>query len=74
MPPFELWPEHMPACTVLVAMQTQWRRAGMAGIPTGLEYSVLPAVMTLLEIPQPSQRDVFDELRVMEQAVLEMKK
>jgi hypothetical protein len=72
-PPFEVWPEHMAACDVLVSMQTQWDRAGMAGVPTGLKYPSLIAVMSLLGIPHKERRDVFSDLRVMELAVLEMK-
>lgn len=29
---------------MFLAMGTQWRRAGMGGVPTGLDYAALPAV------------------------------
>lgn len=72
MPPFDVWPEHMPACDALVAMQTQWERAGMGGVVTGLKYPSLVAVMDLHGIPADQRREVFSDIRVMELAVLDM--
>ena len=73
MPPFDVWPEHIVVCNVLVAMSTQWLRAGMAGVPTGLNYGSLPAVLDLLGVEQQDRARVFEDLRVMEGVVLEMK-
>jgi len=39
-----IWPENWGAVRVFAAMSTQWRRAGMAGVPVGLDYAVLPVV------------------------------
>lgn len=43
-PPVEVWSENEAAVLTFLAMDTQWRRAGMSGIPTGLDYTVLPVV------------------------------
>ena len=51
-------------------MSTQWRRAGMAGICVGLDYSVLPEVWRRAKVPPALRDDVFDDLRVMEEAAL----
>jgi hypothetical protein len=40
----EVWPQNEGAVKVFLSMGTQWRRAGMAGVPTGLDYAALPAV------------------------------
>lgn len=43
-----VWPENWPAVRLFLAVETQWRRAGMAGTPTGLDYAVLPAACRAL--------------------------
>jgi hypothetical protein len=53
------------------AMGTQWR-VGMGGA-TGLDYGVLPHVLRLVGVPKREWPRVFDDLRVMEAAVLTMK-
>lgn len=35
---------------MFLAMGTQWRRAGMGGVPTGLDYAPLPAVCRALRV------------------------
>lgn len=69
-PPVEVWPDNAGALNVMIAMATQWR-AGFSG-PTGLDYAALPAVFELLRIPRDERADVFDGLRVMEDAALEL--
>ena len=53
-------------------MGTQWRRAGMDGMATGLDYSALPAVLRIVGVPRSEWLHVFDDLRVMEDAALEI--
>lgn len=43
MPVFSLWPECVAVWAVWVALQTQWRYAGMGGAPTGLDYAGVTA-------------------------------
>jgi len=64
----EIWPENLAAFEAFSSMLTQWR-TGMAG-PTGLDYAALPAVLDLLEAPQASRRQVFEDIRAMEAAAL----
>lgn len=49
-------------------MSTQWR-TGMAGA-TGLDYNALPVVMRMGGISMKDQPDVFEDVRVMEDAAL----
>lgn len=70
---FGIWPDNVPAVETFIAMQTQWR-VGMAGA-TGLDYTALPAVLSLVGVPADEHPDTFDCLRVMEaQAMTEMEK
>lgn len=50
-----------------VAVQTQWRYAGMTGIPTGLDYAGCRAAVAALGL---RWRAVFEGLRLMELEVL----
>lgn len=70
--PIDVWPEHLAVCNLFIALTTQWR-VGMAGA-TGLDYAALPAVMSLHGIPRKDRLEVFEDLRVLERAVLDMKK
>lgn len=49
-------------------MTTQWR-VGMAGV-TGLDYSALTIVLRISRIPRSEWRDIFDCVRIMEDAAL----
>jgi len=65
-PPFEVWSCNWETFLLFHAMSTQWR-IGFGG-PTGLDYSQLPVVAQLLEIPLDKER--FDGIRVMERETL----
>lgn len=65
----QIFADTLQALNVFVAMGTQWR-VGMSGA-TGLDYAVLPSVLRLLEVPRKQWRDLFDDLRVMEESALE---
>lgn len=54
---------------LFIDLMTQWRM-GMAG-PVGLDYTAIPAVMDLRDIPREERSELFDDLRVMESAALE---
>jgi hypothetical protein len=64
----EVLPDNWPAFVVMEAMGTQWR-TGVAGA-TGLDYAVVPAVMSLVDIPKKRKKQVFHDLRVMEAEAL----
>lgn len=67
----EVWPENTEAVSVFVDLGTQWRH-GMNGI-TGLDYMGVWIVMRERSVPRVKRREVWDQIRVMERAVLEMK-
>lgn len=64
----EVWPDNVRAIGVFVRMSTQWR-VGMGGA-SGLDYSVLPAVMRLTGVPVEERADVFESVRILEEAAL----
>ena len=64
----EVWPENWDAMRVFLGMETQWRRAGMAGACVGLDYAVLPIVAGALAIAV--DEDLLARLRVMEGAAV----
>lgn len=71
-PPVYLWPDVEQSVRVFIGMGTQWRRGGMAGALTGLDYAALPVVLRIYAIPRALWADVFDDIRQMEVAVLDM--
>lgn len=64
----EVVPDVWESYLVFSAMSTQWR-IGMNGA-TGLDYSVIPNVLELLNIKNKAA--VFDDLRIMEIKALEL--
>ena len=67
----EVWPDNAQSLDVFLAMQTQWERNGMTGRYTGMRYVSLPVVMGFSGVPKAARRQVFDDIRIMESAVLE---
>lgn len=67
---FELWPENEAPIALLNALGTQWHRAGMSGVATGLNYQSVPMLMRYLGISRTEQPDVFFALQIAEIAVL----
>lgn len=63
-----IWPENWPAVRVFVAMGTQWRRAGLSGVETGLDYGALTVVCGALAVPL--DEDLLSRLRVLEAEAL----
>jgi len=55
--------------TVFCQMGTQWR-IGAVGA-TGLDYAALPVVMHFARVPPHERADVFDSIRILEDAALE---
>lgn len=64
----ELWPENEAAVLAFAQMSTQWR-VGMGG-PVGLDYAPLPFVLRMSGIPRGDWSDVFESVRLMENAAL----
>ena len=66
----EIWPDNWHAVNVFLGMVTQWRSD--FGVRTGLDYGVLPIVMRMVGVPVGERSAVFEDLRVMEDAALEV--
>lgn len=67
--PLGVWPDNWTAVNVFIAMSTQWRSGGMGA--TGLDYNALPAVMRLSGVKPGERPDVFESIRILEDAALE---
>lgn len=55
---------------MFIACATQWR-VGMSG-PTGLDYSAVQSVFRIMGVLRSDWPQVFDDLRIMEDAALEV--
>lgn len=64
-----MWPDNLSAVNTFIAMATQWRLG--PGGPIGLDYVALPAVMRLTGVAKKERAEVFDAIRVLEDAALE---
>ncbi len=64
----ELWPDNVAAVMVLTRMVSQWR-AGAGGL-IGMDYTALPVVFRLTGVPRADWPDLFEDIRVLENAAL----
>lgn len=69
-PPIEVWPDTQRPILVFDALGTQWLRAGMTGVPTGLIYASLEPVLRVMAVPAEDWQEVFADVRVLEEAAL----
>lgn len=67
----EVWPEHWQAVLLFARLQTQWQVGGMGGL-VGLRYEAIEPVFRLCGVKKRERRDLFDAIRVMEEAVMEV--
>jgi hypothetical protein len=58
------------AAALFVALETQWRTAGMAAVMTGIDYSAIEPTARLIGVPLDGQ--VFFDLRTMEAEALKV--
>ncbi len=65
----DVYPDNWPVVRLFSDMSTQWR-VGMSGL-VGLDYAALPAVMDLRGVDIADRAELFDGLRIMEEAALE---
>ena len=68
-PAIEIWPDNLLSVNTFIAMLTQWR-TGVGGA-TGLDYGVMPDVMRMTMVPRREWPQVFEDIRIMEDAGLE---
>lgn len=64
----EVWPDVWPSAWLFADLMTQWRMG--PGGPIGLDYSAIPVVMDLRELPAADRRHLFSDIRVMESVAL----
>lgn len=64
----EVMPGNWGAVRVFFSMGSQWRRAGMAGVATGLDYAALPVVCGALDVALDA--GLLARLRVLEGAAV----
>lgn len=60
----EVWPDAYPAFRLFDAMGTQWR-VGPGGA-SGLDYTAIPVIASMLGINRRELTDIFPDIRVME--------
>lgn len=68
-PPYEVWPENMPAINLFSSISSQFRYSGMGG-PTGLDYNVLFNRMDKLKLSEQDYEWMFDDIRSIESAAI----
>ena len=61
-------PEAWDAVRLFIACGTQWRRAGMTGVATGLDYASVEAAARALAIAWTGE--LLEQLRIMETAAI----
>ena len=69
--PVELWPDNWASVEVFDALGTQWSVAPNGRL-VGLRYESVPYVMRLCGVLAADRRLVFEDLRVMENAVINL--
>lgn len=71
---FSILPCNIEAVRVFWALSTQWRTiSGMSGAAyTGLDYAALPVVLRMNGVTRANQARVFESVRVMEAAALDV--
>lgn len=67
--PVEIWPEHLGAFELFVALRSQWR-VSMAGA-TGLDYGVMFQKMDRMGLSPEQYDELEDQMRALEHAALD---
>ena len=63
-----VWPDNLKAVNIFMAAATQWR-VGPNGA-TGLDYSVLPVLFRIDQVPRSEWPELLDQIRVLESSAL----
>jgi hypothetical protein len=70
---FAVWPENWLILEVFLAMSNQWIwTGGMESCRDGLNLAALPVVYEGLGVPRKKRQEVFQGLKCMEAAALEV--
>lgn len=66
-----LWPDNVDAWHAWRSLQTQWRRSGLDGRASGLDYTAVIAYLQAHGHRRPRLGTLLDDLRVCEAVALE---
>lgn len=71
---FYVWPENWDSLDFFIQLNTQWNVvSGMGGERvSGLNYQAVEAMMRIKSIPRNKKESLFNDLRLMENAALEV--
>ena len=64
----EVWEENWVPFLIFNKLRTQWR-VGMNG-PTGMDYSLLPMLLTMFRVKPKRESEILDSLIIMETTAL----
>lgn len=68
---FEVWPDCLAAVEFFTSLRGQWRHvSGMTTARTGLDFAAVQAAMDMHPIPQRRRPQLFQDVVLMESAVL----
>lgn len=66
---FGVWADNWDAAQAWCGIETQWRTAGMDGVPTGLDYTAVFAWLDRF-VERGDHKQIMDSIQVMERAAL----
>jgi len=69
---FDVLRDNWPTVEMFLACQTQWEIHGFSGHYLGLRYEGLESAVNLMEVKHDDRRALFEQLRLMELAALEI--
>lgn len=68
----EVWPDNVESVNAFIALGTQWQ-VGPGGA-IGLVYASIEPVLRFNKVPRKNWPDVFEDIRVLEDAALEQQR
>lgn len=69
---FAVWPENAETLRVFLALNRCWRIGEFNGKYLGLDRPAIESTLRLMAVPRKRQAEIFEDLRVMEHAALEV--
>lgn len=67
----EIWQENLESFSVFQALTTQWRISDM-GYFFGLSYPAVESVLNMMGFNRKRNMEIFEDIRIMENAALEV--
>lgn len=69
---FAVWTENAETLRVFLALNRCWRIGELNGKYLGLDRPAIESTLRLMQVPRKRQPEIFEDLRVMEHAALEV--